>query len=175
MLQEDGAEQNTGPSNCYTPAIIMPFHHQLLSTLKPQVFLSWLSVSTKAQAFQDKVGSLLLKGAIASTFGIETFLLRFVTNGSLCQFNGSLYQFKVLCFSLLTAPMVFIRIFALVLTWAYQRGICLMRHQGNWLITSRHFFSLLVDQCCTTTVCKDLGIVVSLEKSDLELKHKFSI
>ena len=36
--------------------------------------------------------------------------------------GGAVYQFKVLCFGLATAPQVFTRVFSLVSTWAHARG-----------------------------------------------------
>ena len=37
--------------------------------------------------------------------------------------EGTVYQFKVLCFGLSTAPQVFTRVFAAVSAWAHSRGI----------------------------------------------------
>ena len=39
-------------------------------------------------------------------------------------FEGRVYQFRVLCFGLSTAPQVFTRIFAWVSELAHQRGVC---------------------------------------------------
>ena len=48
-------------------------------------------------------------------------LLRFTS-------EGTIYQFKVLCFGLSTAPQVFTRVFAAVSAWAHSRGIRLLRY-----------------------------------------------
>ena len=86
--------------------------------------------------------------------------LRFVS-------QGTVYQFKVLCFGLSTAPQVFTRVFAAVSAWAHSRGIRLLRYLDDWLVLAssetkarQHVQDLLL-------LCHDLGIVVNKEKSDL--------
>ena len=86
-------------------------------------------------------------------------LLRFLS-------EGTVYQFKALCFRLLTAPQVFTRVFATVSAWAHSHGIHLLRYLDDWLVLSsseteakRHVWDLL-------SLCHSLGIVIN-EKSDL--------
>ena len=86
--------------------------------------------------------------------------LRFVS-------QGTVYQFKVLCFGLSTAPQVFTRVFAAVSAWAHTRGIRLLRYLDDWLVLApsevkarQHVQELL-------SLCHDLGIVVNEKKSDL--------
>ena len=87
-------------------------------------------------------------------------LLRFVS-------NGTVYQFRALCFRLSTAPQVFTRVFAAVSSWAHSRGVRLLRYLDDWLIlssweakTRQHMNQLLVH-------CRSLTIVINNEKSDL--------
>ena len=47
---------------------------------------------------------------------------------------GKVYQFKVLCFGLSTAPQVFTRVMAPVSTLLHQSGIRLRRYLDDWLI-----------------------------------------
>ena len=86
--------------------------------------------------------------------------LRFVS-------QGTVYQFRVLCFGLSTAPQVFTRVFAAVSAWAHSRGIRLLRYLDDWLVLAssetkarQHVQDLLL-------LCHDLGIVINKEKSDL--------
>ena len=86
--------------------------------------------------------------------------LRFVS-------QGPVYQFRVLCFGLSTAPQVFTSVFAAVSAWAHSRGIRLLRYLDDWLVLAssetkarQHVQDLLL-------LCHDLGIVVNKEKSDL--------
>ena len=86
--------------------------------------------------------------------------LRFVS-------QGTVYQFKVLCFGRSTAPQVFTRVFAAVSAWSHSRGIRLLRYLDDWLVLAssetkarQHVQDLLL-------LCHDLGIVVNKEKSDL--------
>ena len=53
--------------------------------------------------------------------GSSRKLLRFMS-------EGTVYQFKALCFGLSTAPQVFTRVFAAVSAWAHARGIRLLRY-----------------------------------------------
>ena len=81
--------------------------------------------------------------------------------------DGTVHQFKVLCFGLSTAPQVFTRVFAGVSAWAHSRRIRLLRYLDDWLILSssetrarQHVRELL-------SLCHSLGIVINEEKSDL--------
>ena len=50
--------------------------------------------------------------------------------------EGTVYQFRALCFGLSTAPQVFTRVFAAVSAWAHSHGIRLLRYLDDWLILS---------------------------------------
>ena len=56
-------------------------------------------------------------------------LLRFLS-------EGTVYQFKALCFRLSTAPQVFTKVFAAVSAWAHSHGIHLLRYLDDWLVLS---------------------------------------
>ena len=86
--------------------------------------------------------------------------LRFVS-------DGTVHQFKVLCFGLSTAPQVFTRVFATVSAWAHAQGVCLLQYLDDWLVLAsteararQHVRDLL-------SLCNSLGVVLSREKSDL--------
>ena len=85
--------------------------------------------------------------------------LRFVS-------NGTVHQFRVLCFGLSTAPQVFTRVFATVSAWAHARGVCLLRYLDDWLVLAsvQHVRDLL-------SLCNSLGVVLNREKSDLSLSQ----
>ena len=51
--------------------------------------------------------------------------LRFVS-------GGVVYQFRVLCFGLSTAPQVFTKVFEAISVWAYGHGIRLLRYINDW-------------------------------------------
>ena len=81
--------------------------------------------------------------------------------------GGVVYQFKVLCFGLSTAPQVFTRVFDLISKWVHARGIRLLRYLDDWPIMGsseptvrQHIWDLL-------SFCHSLGIVINEEKSDL--------
>ena len=82
------------------------------------------------------------------------------------QLEGTVYQFKALCFGLSTAPQVFTRVFVVVSTWAHTRGIRLLSYLDDWLVLAsseagarQHVRDLL-------SLCHSLGIVIN-EKSNL--------
>ena len=76
---------------------------------------------------------------------------------------GRFYQYRALCFGLSTAPQVFTRVFALVLEWAQQRSVRLLRYLV--IVESRTL--LLQHRGLVLQLCRDLGIIVNWEKSDL--------
>ena len=77
----------------------------------------------------DFLASLDLKDAYFQIpiHGSSRKLLRFMS-------EGTVYQFKALCFGLSTAPQVFTRVFAAVSAWAHARGIRLLRYLDDWLV-----------------------------------------
>ena len=77
------------------------------------------------------------------------------------------FQFKVLCFGISSAPQVFTRVFAVVSAWAHSQGIRLLRYLDDWLILSSSRTQLLKDVDRLLSCCKDLGILINREKSDL--------
>ena len=80
---------------------------------------------------------------------------------------GKVYQFKVLCFGLSTAPQVFTRVMAPVSAFLHRSGIRLRRYLDNWLcqVSSREQVLLALDT--VLQLCYSLGIVVNWEKSQL--------
>ena len=60
---------------------------------------------------------------------------------------GKVYQFKVLCFVLSTAPQVFTRVMVPVSAFLHRSGICLRCYLGDWLIqaSSREQVLLALD------------------------------
>ena len=86
--------------------------------------------------------------------------LRFVA------FN-KVYQFKVLCFGLSTAPQVFTRVMAPVSTILHSLGIRLRRYLDDWLIQASSREQVLLSLRTVLRLCNSLGIVVNWEKSPL--------
>ena len=62
-------------------------------------------------------------------------LLRFLSRGGGWGGGvGVVYQFKGLCFGLLTAPQVFTRVFTAVSACVHSREIRLLRYLDDWLV-----------------------------------------
>ena len=81
--------------------------------------------------------------------------------------DGTVHQFKVLCFGLSTAPQVFTRVFATVSAWAHVRGVRFLWYLDDWLVLAsteararQHVQDLL-------SLCYSLGVVLNRQKSDL--------
>ena len=81
--------------------------------------------------------------------------------------EGTVYQFKALCFRLLTAPQVFIKVFAAVSDWAHFHGIRLLRYLDDWLVLTSSEAEAKKNVQDLLSVCHSLGIMINEEKSDL--------
>ena len=110
----------------------------------------------------DFLASLDLKDAYFQIpiHGSSRKLLRFMS-------EGTVYQFKALCFSLSTAPQVFTRVFAAVSAWAHSRGIRLLRYLDDWLVLSSSEKKAKESIRELLSLCRTLGIVINEKKSDL--------
>ena len=143
---------------------------------RPVINLSHLNHFVDVSPFQmETIQSVLLSvrqgGWMASIDLKEAYLqvpvhpasrhfLRFV-------FRDQVYQFKVLCFGLSTAPQVFTRIMAPVSTILHSMGIRMRRYLDDWLVQSSSRESLLRDLQTVLQLCHELGIVVNPQKSNL--------
>ena len=110
----------------------------------------------------DFLASLDLKDAYFQIpiHGSSRKLLRFML-------EGTVYQFKALCFGLSTAPQVFTRVFAAVSAWAHSRGIRLLRYRDDWLVLSSSEKKAKESIRELLSLCRTLGIVINEKKSDL--------
>ena len=84
-------------------------------------------------------------------------LLRFTS-------EGTVYQFRALCFGLSTAPQAFTRIFAAVSAWAHTHGIRLLRYLDDWLVLASSEREAKQAVQSLLSLCRTLGIVIN-EKS----------
>ena len=87
-------------------------------------------------------------------------LLRFTS-------EGTVYQFRALCFGLSTAPRVFTRVFAAMSAWAHSHGIRLLRYLDNWLVLASSEREAKQAVQSLLSLCRTLGIVINEKKSDL--------
>ena len=87
-------------------------------------------------------------------------LLRFMS-------EGTVYQFRALCFGLSTAPQVFTRVFTVVSAWAHPHGIRLLRYLDDWLVLSSSEKEARQAVQSLLSLCRTLGIVINEKKSDL--------
>ena len=81
--------------------------------------------------------------------------------------EGTVYQFRALCFGLSTAPKVFTKVFAAVSAWAHSHGIRLLRYLDDWLILSSSEREAKQSVQSLLSICRTLGIVINEKKSDL--------
>ena len=87
-------------------------------------------------------------------------LLRFTS-------EGTVYQFRALCFGLSTAPQVFTRVFAAVSAWAHSNGIRLLRYLDDWLVLFSSEREAKQAVQSLLSICRTLGIVLNEKKLDL--------
>ena len=82
--------------------------------------------------------------------------------------HGCTYQFTALCFGLSMTLQVFSWVMAPVSAILHSWGIRMLRYLDNWLVqsSSRGFF--LQDLQVVLDLCRELGIVINPEKSNLK-------
>ena len=78
-----------------------------------------------------------------------------------------MYQFKVLCFGLSTAPQIFTRVMAPVSAILHRMGVRLRRYLDDWLLQASSREQVLLALRTVLQLCRHLGIVVNWEKSQL--------
>ena len=81
--------------------------------------------------------------------------------------GGKVYQFKVLCFGLSTAPHVFTRVMAPVSAILHRMGVCYRRYLDDWLVQASSREQVLLALRTVLRLCRCLGIVVNWEKSQV--------
>ena len=81
--------------------------------------------------------------------------------------GGKVYQFKVLCFGLSTAPQVFTRVMAPVSAILHRMGVRLRRYLDDWLLQASSREQVLLALKTVLRLCRSLGIVVNWEKSQV--------
>ena len=82
------------------------------------------------------------------------------------QGGGKVYQFKVLCFGLSTAPQVFTRVMAPVSAILHRMGVRLRRYLDDWLLQASSREQVLA-LMTVLQLCRRFGIVVNWEKSQV--------
>ena len=81
--------------------------------------------------------------------------------------DGTIYQFRALCFGLSTASQVFTRVMAPVSVMLHSLGVRMLRYLDDWLILASTWSEALQPRDKVFDLCQPLGIVVNVEKSCL--------
>ena len=143
---------------------------------RPVIDLSHLNDFVQLTSFKmETVASVLLsvrEGDFLASLDLKDVYFQIPIHGSsrkLLRFmsEGTVYQFKALCFGLSTAPQAFTRVFAAVSAWAHSRGIRLLRYLDDWLILSSSEKKAKQSVQALLSICHTLGIVINKKKSDL--------
>ena len=143
---------------------------------RPVIDLSHLNDFVQLTPFKmETVASVLLsvrEGNFLASLDLKDAYFQILIHGSsrkLLRFmsEGTVYQFKALCFGLSTAPQVFTRVFAAVSAWAHSRGIRLLRYLDDWLVLSSSEKEAKESIRELLSLCRTLGIVINEKKSDL--------
>ena len=143
---------------------------------RPVIDLSHLNDFVQLTSFKmETVASVLLsvrEGDFLASLDLKDVYFQIPIHGSsrkLLRFmsEGTVYQFKALCFGLSTAPQVFTRVFTAVSAWAHSRGIRLLCYLDDWLVlsSSEKKAKELIRELLS--LCRTLGIVINEKKSDL--------
>ena len=143
---------------------------------RPVIDLSHLNDFVQLTSFKmETVASVLLsvrEGDFLASLDLKDAYFQIPIHGSsrkLLRFmsEGTVYQFKALCFGLSTAPQVFTRVFAAVSAWAHSRGIRLLRYLDDWLVLSSSEKKAKESIRELLSLCRTLGFVINEKKSDL--------
>ena len=143
---------------------------------RPVIDLSHLNDFVQLTSFKmETVASVLLsvrEGDFLASLDLKDAYFQIPIHGSsrkLLRFmsEGTVYQFKALCFGLSTAPQVFTRVFAAVSAWAHSHGIRLLRYLDDWLVLSSSEKKAKESIRELLSLCHTLGIVINEKKSDL--------
>ena len=141
---------------------------------RPVIDLSHLNEFIHLTRFKMKtVASVLLslrEGAFLASLDLEDMYFQTPIRPSsrkLLRFTseGTVYQFRDLCFSLSTAPQVFTRVFAALSAWAHSHGIRRLCYLDDWLVLSSSEQEALQAVQSLFSLCCTLGIVIN-EKSN---------
>ena len=81
--------------------------------------------------------------------------------------GGVPYQFRVLCFGLMTAPQVFTRLMAPISAILYRYGIRMLRYLDDWLILAESRTTCIQARDRLLHLCEELGLQVNHRKSSL--------
>ena len=82
--------------------------------------------------------------------------------------EGSVYQFRALCFGLSTAPQVFTRVMAPVSAIMHRHGFRILRYLDDWLVLASTFQEIVRARDFILWLFSHLGICVNLPKSSLD-------
>ena len=81
--------------------------------------------------------------------------------------NGTAWQFTVLPFGLSTSSRVFTKILKPVLAYAHLHRVKLHMFLDDWLLNPGTHQEALEQTSWLKSLCRSLGLVINLEKSDL--------
>ena len=81
--------------------------------------------------------------------------------------GDQVYQFRVLCFGLLSAPQVFTRVMAPVSSVTHRSGFRILRYLDDWLVLGSSLQEITRARNFLLDLCAELEIHVNLPKSSL--------
>ena len=82
--------------------------------------------------------------------------------------EGSVFQFRAICFGLSTAPQVFTCVMAPVSAIMHRHGFRILRYLDDWLVLASTFPEIVRARDFLLWLCRQLGIHVNLPKSPLD-------
>ena len=82
--------------------------------------------------------------------------------------GSQVFQFRVLCFGLSSASLVFMRVMAPVSSTMHRSGYRILRYLDDWLVLGSSQLEITQARDFILRLCSDLGIQVNLSKSSLQ-------
>ena len=81
--------------------------------------------------------------------------------------GSQVYQFRVLCFGLSSAPLVFTRVMAPVSSTMYRSGYRILWYLDDWLVLGSSLLEITLARDFLLLLCADLGIRINAVESSL--------
>ena len=173
-LREKGAVEPapSGPSY-YSRLFVTP---KVTGGWRPVIDLSRLNCSVLVSRFHMEISASVLQslrpGDWMVSLDLQDAYLQVPVHPSFHHYlrfcvGEEVLQFRSLCFDLLTAPQVFMRVMAPVSVVRHCYGFRILRYLDDWLILSSSFQDVVQARDFLLWLCQELGVRVSLSKSSL--------
>ena len=154
-----------------------PCHPKVTGGWQPVIDLSRLDRSVLVSSFHMETAASVLQSLCSGDWMVSLDLqdayLQVLVHPSSRHYlrfcvGSSVLQFRMLCFSLSSAPQVFTRVMAPVSVIMHRYGFHILRYLDDWLVLGSSFREVVRAMDFLLWLCQELGIRVNPSKSSLD-------